>query len=131
MKDHPEPSLSRARRQPEGPRRRRQKGRGVQPRSFAVVLTKGVGSMLSAYLFALIALASLPAILTQTGWVSAPAVAHFLRSPGLILIVAWIAQTFLQLVLLSVIMVGQGVQGAASDDRAVKTYKDTMDPRPA
>ncbi len=39
--------------------------------------------------------------------------------------IAWIAQTFLQLVLLSVIMVGQAVQSAASDARSVQTYQDT------
>jgi hypothetical protein len=49
-----------------------------------------------------------------------------LTSPSLILVVAWIAQTFLQLVLLSVIMVGQSVQSAASDARAVKTFEDTQ-----
>ena len=39
-------------------------------------------------------------------------------------IIAWIAQTFLQLVLLSVIMVGQNVQSLAADARATNTYKD-------
>jgi hypothetical protein len=39
--------------------------------------------------------------------------------------VAWIAQTFLQLVLLSIIMVGQTVQSAASDARAAKEFADT------
>jgi hypothetical protein len=43
----------------------------------------------------------------------------------LILIVAWIAQTFIQLVLLSIIMVGQRVQSAASDARAEKQFADT------
>lgn len=35
----------------------------------------------------------------------------------MVVIVAWIAQTFLQLVLLSVIMVGQNLQGQASEQR--------------
>jgi hypothetical protein len=39
-------------------------------------------------------------------------------------IVSWVAQTFLQLVLLSVIMVGQNVQAAAADKRAEATYHD-------
>jgi acyl-ACP thioesterase len=39
-------------------------------------------------------------------------------------LVAWIAQTFLQLVLLSVIMVGQKVAAEASDKQALQTYKD-------
>ena len=41
-------------------------------------------------------------------------------------IIAWIAQTFLQLVLLSVIMVGQNVQSEASDVRSQHTYDDTL-----
>ena len=36
----------------------------------------------------------------------------------------WVAQTFLQLVLLSVIMVGQNVQAAAADKRAEATFHD-------
>jgi hypothetical protein len=39
--------------------------------------------------------------------------------------VAWIAQTFLQLVLLSVIMVGQQVQSLAADARSVQTEQNT------
>jgi len=38
--------------------------------------------------------------------------------------VSWIAQTFLQLVLLSIIIVGQNVQSAAADSRAQATYED-------
>jgi hypothetical protein len=39
-------------------------------------------------------------------------------------IIAWIAQTFLQLVLLSIIIVGQNIAAAASDARAENTFKD-------
>lgn len=92
----------------------------------AVALTRGVGTMAMAYLFCLIALLSLPAILSQTGWFPKGTFPHFLTSPSLILVVAWIAQTFLQLVLLSVIMVGQSVQSVASDARATKTFEDTQ-----
>ncbi len=69
----------------------------------AVGITKVVGSMWCAYVFALLALVSLPAAIQS-------------KSP--IVIVAWIAQTFLQLVLLPIIIVGQNVQAAASDARA-------------
>jgi hypothetical protein len=75
---------------------------------FAVLITRLVGTMWCAYLFALIALVGLK-----------PALA-----PGGEGIVAWIAQTFLQLVLLSVIMVGQNVQSLASDARSANTFKD-------
>jgi hypothetical protein len=76
---------------------------------FAMRITDGVGTMWCAYAFAAIALVSLPAAL-QTG--------------QLIVIIAWIAQTFLQLVLLSIIIVGQNIQAAASDKRAEATYED-------
>jgi hypothetical protein len=39
-------------------------------------------------------------------------------------VVTWVAQTFLQLVLLSVIMVGQNVQAATADKRAEATFHD-------
>ncbi len=38
--------------------------------------------------------------------------------------ITWTAQTFLQLVLLSIIIVGQNVQSAAADERAEATYQD-------
>ena len=69
----------------------------------AVRITKSVGSMWMAYLFAAIALISLPAAIA---------------SGQVIIIVAWIAQTFLQLVLLPIIIVGQNVIQAANDARA-------------
>ena len=76
----------------------------------AVFLTNVVGSMWCAYAFACIAFVGLPAALR----------------PGGEGIIAWIAQTFLQLVLLSVIMVGQNVQSVASDVRSQHTYEDTV-----
>jgi hypothetical protein len=91
----------------------------------AVLITSGVGTMACAYLFALIAFVSLPAILIEAGVLSKSDVPKFFTKPGLILIVSWIAQTFLQLVLLSIIMVGQRVQSAASDARASKQFADT------
>jgi len=91
----------------------------------AVLLTRGVGTMACAYLFTVIALTSLPAILVEAGALTRSEVPTFLTKPGLILIVSWIAQTFIQLVLLSVIMVGQSVQSAAADARSENTFKDT------
>ena len=69
----------------------------------AVKVTKSVGSMWCAYVFAAIALISLPAAIS---------------SHQAIIIIGWIAQTFLQLVLLPIIIVGQNVLAAASDARA-------------
>jgi len=74
----------------------------------AVIITAAVSTMWCAYIFAAIALISLPAAI-QGG------------TPALI---SWVAQTFLQLVLLSVIMVGQKVAAEASDKQALQTYKD-------
>jgi len=74
----------------------------------ALVITRAVGSMWCAYAFALFDLISLPTAIR--GGASA--------------IVSWVAQTFLQLVLLSVIMVGQNVQAAAADKRAEATFHD-------
>ena len=75
----------------------------------AVKITAIVGTMICAYLFTVIALVSLPSAL-KTG--------------NLIIIISWIAQTFLQLVLLPIIIVGQNVQAAAADKRAEQTYED-------
>jgi len=76
---------------------------------FAVKVTKGVGTMWCAYAFAALACVSLPSAIT----------AH---SP--VVLVSWISQTFLQLVLLSVIIVGQNVLAAAADKRSEATYMD-------
>jgi hypothetical protein len=76
----------------------------------AVIITRTVGTMACAYVFGIIALISLPSAI---------------NSGQVIIIVAWVAQTFLQLVLLSIIMVGQSVQSAASDARAAKEFADT------
>jgi len=74
----------------------------------AVFLTNIVGSMWCAYVFAIIALLGLSRHLDPV-----------VRPDRLD------RQTFLQLVLLSVIMVGQNVQSVASDIRSQHTYDDT------
>src|ERR1700722_12032435 len=62
----------------------------------ALGVTSFVGSMPCPYLFSLLALLSLPAVITQAfGLHVFP---HWLVDVGLIALVAWIAQTFLQLV---------------------------------
>lgn len=68
----------------------------------ALSITKAVGSMWCAYLFAIIAVVSLPDAIRA----------------GRPAIVSWVAQTFLQLVLLSIIMVGQNVASRHSELRA-------------
>ena len=76
---------------------------------FGLWITVIVGTMWCAYIFTLLALISLPAAI---------------HSHDKIIIVAWIAQTFLQLVLLPIIIVGQNIQAKAADKRAEETYKD-------
>jgi hypothetical protein len=77
--------------------------------ALAVRITEGVGTMWCAYAFAALALVSLPSAI---------------RSGSAVTLVSWISQTFLQLVLLSIIMVGQNVLAAAGDKRADATYQD-------
>jgi len=43
---------------------------------------------------------------------------------GLLTFIQWVSQTFIQLVMLSVIMVGQNILGRVSDKRAIETYED-------
>lgn len=72
-------------------------------------ITKRVGTMWAAYVFFALSLVSLPAVIIA-------------GDP--VMIVSWIAQTFLQLVLLPIIIVGQNIQAAAAEKRAVMTYED-------
>ena len=84
----------------------------------ALKITNGVGSMWTAYIFSILALVSLPAILTQGHFVPAGTFPKWLISVSLIALVAWVAQTFIQLVLLPIIMVGQNVIQAQNDAKA-------------
>jgi hypothetical protein len=70
----------------------------------AVTITNAVGTMWCAYVFAGVALISLPDAIRG----------------GVPDLIQWVA-----LVLLSVIMVGQDVQAKASDARSEQTYQDT------
>ena len=76
-------------------------------RRIAEKITSVVSTMWCAYIFAAIALISLPAAL---------------RTGDPLVIVAWVAQTFLQLVLLSIIMVGQQAQAAAVAQKITETH---------
>ena len=74
----------------------------------ALTLTTVVGTMWCAYAFGVLALVALPGALEN----------------GLLASIQWLSQTFIQLVMLSVIMVGQNILGKAQDKRAEMTYKD-------
>lgn len=72
----------------------------------ALLITRAVGTMWAGYLFALISFISLP-----------QALAAFTRGETLVGI-TWLSQSFLQLVLLPVIIVGQNIISASQDARA-------------
>jgi hypothetical protein len=74
----------------------------------ALIITKMVGTMWCAYVFAIFDLLALPTAIRG----------------GLYGIVQWVASFFLQLVLLSIIMVGQDVQARASDKRNDQSFCD-------
>jgi hypothetical protein len=74
-----------------------------------LAITTLVGTMICGYVFAAIALLSLPSAIS---------------SRNLTIIIAWISSNFLQLVLLPIIIVGQNLQAKASDKRAEDTYND-------
>lgn len=77
----------------------------------AALITNGVASMWCAYIFACLALYGA----TGVDW----------HDP--FKVVSWISQTFLQLVLLSIIMVGQKVLSTASDLQAKEMHDTVMD----
>ncbi|MEY4503335.1 MAG: hypothetical protein RLZZ576_589 [Actinomycetota bacterium] len=74
-----------------------------------LAITRSVGTMWAAYAFFALSLVSLPAAL---------------MTADTVIIVAWVAQTFLQLVLLPIIIVGQNLQAAKTEARAIATYED-------
>jgi hypothetical protein len=88
--------------------KKRQEGQQGFNNRLAVKITNVVGTMWCAYAFAILALISLPQAVQS----------------GTSALIAWIAQTFLQLVLLSIIMVGQKVAAEKSDAQLDQTYRD-------
>lgn len=79
----------------------------------AVVLTRSVGNMWTAYSFILLAVIGLCAILG-------------VLSPLVALLVAWLSQTLIQLVLLPVIMVGQNVLNHKQELQSDEQYQFTL-----
>jgi hypothetical protein len=75
---------------------------------FGLKITLVVGTMWAAYAFSVLALFALPSAIKQ----------------GTYYVIVWLSSSFLQLVLLPIIIVGQNIQAAAADKRAEDTYKD-------
>jgi hypothetical protein len=74
-------------------------------------ITNGVATMWCSYLFAALALISLP---------------KAIQSRDSIVIISWVAQTFLQLVLLSIIMVGQKAQSQNVEKTINETHSASL-----
>jgi hypothetical protein len=75
---------------------------------FGLLVTVTVGTMWAAYAFTALALFALPDAIKQ----------------GTYFVVVWLSSSFLQLVLLPIIIVGQNIQAKAADKRSEETYKD-------
>src|SRR5450631_4075992 len=75
---------------------------------FGLKITMVVGTMWCAYAFTVIALFALPSAIKQ----------------GTYFVVVWLSSSFLQLVLLPIIIVGQNIQATAADKRSEQTYSD-------
>ena len=75
-------------------------------KKLATIVTNIVGTMWCAYAFTLLAIVSLPDAIHG----------------GVATLITWIAQTFLQLVLLSIIMVGQSVNSEKAEKRAEEDH---------
>lgn len=75
----------------------------------ATKITSVVGTMWCAYAFAIFDCLALPQAIKG----------------GMFGLVQWVASFFLQLVLLSIVMVKQNLDSTASDARATQTYLDT------
>ncbi len=89
----------------------------------ALTLTASVGTMTTFWLFCAWSLLSLPAVLSGFP-IFAGVFPRWMVSASIIALVAWVAQTLIQLVLLPALMVGQNLQTVAADARAAKTFED-------
>ena len=75
---------------------------------FGLRVTMAVGTMWAAYGFTILALFALPSAIKQ----------------GTYFVVVWLSSSFLQLVLLPIIIVGQNISQVAADKRAEETFED-------
>ncbi len=90
----------------------------------AMALTGAVGTMTCFWLFCCLSLCSLPAVLSGFS-VFHGVFPDWMIRVSIIALVAWVAQTLIQLVLLPALMVGQNLQNEAADARSAKQFEDT------
>jgi hypothetical protein len=95
-------------------------------KKLAMIITNNIGTMTCFWLFCVISLSSLPAVLLSAHIIHT---VGFLGAEGFIICVSWLSQNFIQLVLLPALMVGQNLQNDAADARAAKTFEDVEDAR--
>ena len=88
----------------------------------ALLITNNVGTMTCFWLFCVVALLALPAALVEAHVIS-PTIG-VIGEAGFVIVVEWMAQSFIQLVLLPALMVGQNLQNIAADARSAKTFED-------
>jgi hypothetical protein len=88
----------------------------------ALLITNNVGTMTCFWLFCVVALLALPAALVEAHVIS-PTIG-LIGEAGFVIVVEWLAQSFIQLVLLPALMVGQNLQNVAADARSAKTFED-------
>jgi hypothetical protein len=74
------------------------------------------------WIFCVIALLALPAALVEAKVIT-PTIG-IIGEAGFVILVEWAAQSFIQLVLLPALMVGQNLQNVAADARSAKTFED-------
>jgi hypothetical protein len=84
---------------------------------FAMWATTSVSTMTCAYLFAIIAIVALPQAIHDT----------FSNGFQPLPLVSWLSQSFLQLTLLSIIMLGQELQSRDAEKRSVEQYNAVME----
>lgn len=92
-------------------------------RSMAIRITAVVGTMTCFWVFCVLALCSLPSVLAAFS-PFAHSFPGWMVKASIIALVAWVAQTLIQLILLPALMVGQTLQNEAADVRAAKTFED-------
>lgn len=90
----------------------------------AILITNNVGTMTCFWMFAVVALLGLPAALVEAHVIT-PTIG-IIGEAGFVIMVQWVAQSFLQLVLLPSLMVGQNLQNVAADARSAKTFEDVQ-----
>ena len=95
-------------------------------KKLALLITNNIGTMTCFWLFCVISLSSILAVLYAAKIIGT---VGFLTANGFILCVSWLSQNFIQLVLLPALMVGQNLQNEAADARASKTFEDVEDAR--